>query len=122
MPFDRVAMAMNDIERRRDARARITIPAEVVRRGERVAVQMVDASYRGLFLRMPSAPAVRELIKRRIVLPTRELFAHAVVVRHTEEPGGRAGVGLRFFALNGQDRSDWESFVTSVLNARARAA
>jgi hypothetical protein len=115
-------MATNDIERRRDARARITIPAEVIRRSERRPVQMVDASYRGIFLRMTEAPSVRELIKLRIALPTRELFAHAVVVRQTEEPGGRRGVGLRFFALNGQDRTDWEAFVTAALNARAHAA
>lgn len=115
-------MAMNDIERRRDARARITIPAEVIRRRERQPVQMVDASYRGIFLRMAEAPPVRELIKLRIALPTRELVAHAVVVRHTDEPGGNKGVGLRFFALNGQDRTDWEAFVTAALSARARAA
>ena len=123
-PFHRVAMAMNDVDRRRDARARISIPAEVVRRSDRIAVQVVDASYRGLFLRMNpgTAPPVRELIKLRLTLPTGVLFAHAVVVRHTDEPGGRARVGLRFFALNGQERSDWESFVTSILHGRARAA
>lgn len=115
-------MAMNDIDRRRDVRARITVPAEVVRRSGNVTVQMLDASFRGIFLRMTDPPQVRELVKLRIELPTRELFAHAVVVRHTEEPGGRMGVGLRFFALNGQDKTDWETFVTSALHARARAA
>lgn len=121
-PFPPIAMAMNDIERRRDARARIAIVTEIVKRRERIAVQMVDASYRGLFLRMSEAPPVRELLKLKINLPSRELIAHAVVVRTTDEPGGKKGVGLRFFALNGQDRIDWEAFITAALNARARAA
>lgn len=115
-------MAMNDIDRRKEVRARITIPVQILRRSERVAVQMIDASFRGLFLRVTAAPQVRELVKLRIELPTRELVVHAVVVRHTPEAGGRVGVGLSFFALNGQDKTDWQSFITNALHARARAA
>jgi hypothetical protein len=112
---------MENQERRRDVRARITLPTAVVRRGEDVAVRMLDASYRGLFVRMDEPPPVRTLVKLRIDLPTYELVAHAVVVRSVVDPMGRAGVGLRFFALNGQDRVEWESFLSAFVQA-ARAA
>lgn len=112
---------MQESDRRRDVRARISLPVQVLRRGVAEPVQMLDASYRGLFLRMGAPPPVRQLVKIRIELPSRELIAHGVVVRLVEDALGRAGVGLRFFALNGQDRSDWEAFITGVLH-RVKAA
>lgn len=109
-------------ERRRDVRARITVPTFIVWKSGRVAVEMVDASYRGLFLRMREAPPVRHLLRLRIALPSREIDVHAVVVRVVDDAFGRPGVGLRFFALNGQDRADWESFISLAVRERARAA
>lgn len=86
-------------------------------------VEMLDASYRGLFVRMDDAPPERELVKLIVELPgERELEMHAVVVRHVTDAVGRTGVGLRFFALNGPDRAEWESFITSLIQRRARAA
>lgn len=85
---------------------------------------MVDASFRGLFLRMDDPPPVRQLMKLRITLPAGELEVHAVVVRIVEDHLGRAGVGLRFFALNGEHKADWEQFISAALQAArgARAA
>jgi hypothetical protein len=84
---------------------------------------MLDASYRGLFVRMDEPPPERQLIKLLVELPDgKDLELHAVVVRLVLDADGRAGVGLRFFALNGQDRADWESFMNGVLHRRARAA
>lgn len=83
---------------------------------------MLDASYRGLFIRMDSAPPERQLVKLLLELPDQDLEVHAVVVRVVLDPLGRAGVGLRFFALNGQDRSTWEGFIGALLHKRARAA
>jgi len=113
---------MDNTERRRDVRARITVPTVYVRRSGSDAVEMIDASFRGLFLRFEDPPPVRQLVKLRMQLPTRELDVHAVVVRNVFDALGRAGVGLRFFALNGQDKTDWESFISGVIHARARAA
>jgi hypothetical protein len=110
-------------ERRRDARARISLPTHVVRRGGMETVEMLDASYRGLFVRMDDPPPERELVKLLVELPgDLEFEVHAVVVRHVVDPLGRTGVGLRFFALNGQARSCWETFITGLLHRRARAA
>jgi hypothetical protein len=84
-------------------------------RGGTIPVEMVDASVRGLFLRMDEAPPIRELLKLSIDLPTGTRTYHAVVVRLVEDQLGHAGVGLRFFALNGEAKTDWENFVSQAL-------
>ena len=85
-------------------------------------VEMLDASYRGLFIRTDEPPPERQLVKLVIELPTRDIELHAVVVRLVMDALGRAGVGLRFFALNGQDRADWESFISGIVHKRATHA
>ena len=85
-------------------------------------VEMLDASYRGLFVRMDDPPPEHQLVKLLIELPERDIEVHAVVVRSIKDSVGRCGVGLRFFALNGQDRTDWESLINGVIHRRARAA
>ena len=109
-------------ERRRDVRARVSLPIQVLRRSGVESVEMLDASFRGLFIRTDEVLPERQLVKLRVALPTRDLEVHAVVVRLVVDGLGRTGVGLRFFALNGQDRVDWESFIGSVVNHRAKAA
>lgn len=98
------------------------MPTHVVRSGAMETVEMLDASYRGLFVRMDNPPPERQLVKLLIELPEKDIEVHAVVVRIVTDAVGRAGVGLRFFALNGQDRADWEGFIHGVLHKRARAA
>jgi hypothetical protein len=109
-------------DRRKDTRTRVSVPTHVVRRGGAEPVEMLDASYRGLYIRMDQTPPERQLVKLRIELPGKDLECHAVVVRLVVDALGQTGVGLRFFALNGQDRTDWENFLSSVLHGRARAA
>jgi hypothetical protein len=111
-----------DAERRRDARFRVSVPAAVLRRSGNLKAEMIDASFRGLYVRMEHPPQVRELVKVRIDLPTGELIVHGVVVRLVEDHvvRGRAGVGLRFFALNGHEKSEWEQFMAGVLQAASR--
>jgi hypothetical protein len=113
----------NESERRRDVRARVTLPTQILRRHGTETVEMLDASYRGLFVRTDQPPPERQLLRLVVSLPTRDLEVHAVVVRIVVDALGRSGVGLRFFALNGQDRADWESFIANAVNGRAvRAA
>jgi hypothetical protein len=122
VPFDLVVMQENDSDRRRDVRARVNLPTRVVRRGGDESVEMLDASFRGLFLRTDAPPPERQLLKLVVSLPSRDLVVHAVVVRIVVDALGRAGVGLRFFALNGQDRADWEGFINNVVHGRVKAA
>jgi hypothetical protein len=110
-------------DRRTDVRARIALPVHRIRRGTTETVEMLDASFRGLFVRMEDPPHERELVKLLVELPgEHQLEMHAVVVRIVVDTLGRSGVGLRFFALNGQERATWEGFISSVINRRARAA
>lgn len=102
-------------DRRRDQRTRISIAACIVVRGGTIPVEMIDASIRGLFLRMEDAPPIRQLLKLSIDLPSGTRIYHAVVVRLVEDQLGHAGVGLRFFALNGENKNEWESFVAQAL-------
>ena len=115
---------MDDQERRRDTRMRISLPTARIRYGQPESVEMVDASYRGLFVIMHEPPPVRELVKLQVELPSGPLELHAVVVRIVEDHLGRPGVGLRFFALDGQPRATWEQFIRSALSSprSARAA
>lgn len=115
---------MDRHDQRRDQRTRISLSARIVVRGGTLPVEMVDASVRGLFLRMEEAPPIRELLKLAIDMPSGTRVYHAVVVRIVEDQLGRAGVGLRFFALNGENKTEWESFVAQALRnaVMARAA
>jgi hypothetical protein len=105
-------------ERRREERARISLPVVIVGRKGDESVEMVNASFRGILIRMQSPPPVRQLVKMRIRLPSREVEIHGVVVRIIDEPTGAKGVGLRFFALNGPDRVDWEAFIAKLIPSR----
>ena len=82
-------------------------------------MEMVDASARGLFLRMEEAPPIRQLMKLSIDLPSGTRIYHAVVVRLVEDQLGHAGVGLRFFALNGENKTEWENFVHQAMRTAA---
>jgi hypothetical protein len=108
---------MESPERRRELRARISLPTFIIRAGQLEPATMIDASYRGLFLAMDHPPDIQVLMKLSIELPIREapLVVHAVVVRVVDDLLGHRGVGLRFFALNGADRADWESFISAAI-------
>jgi hypothetical protein len=111
LPFRRMDLD----NRRRDQRTRISLTARIVVRGGEIPVEMVDASVRGLFLRMDEAPPIRQLLKLAVDMPSGTRVYHAVVVRIVEDQMGHAGVGLRFFALNGENKSEWESFIAQAL-------
>lgn len=110
-------------ERRADARTPASPPARILRLGSTERIEILNASYRGLFVRLPGQPpATTELLKLRIDLPERSIVVHTVVVRVVTDASGRAGAGLRFFALNGQERSTWETFIGGLLHPRRAAA
>lgn len=113
LPYD----AMESPDRRRELRARISLPTAIIRFGKAEPATMIDASYRGLFLAMDDPPPMQALIKLEIDLPTREapLVVHAMVVRIVDDLLGHRGVGLRFFALNGSERADWEAFIAAAI-------
>ncbi len=116
-------MEEENSERRRDVRAHASPPAQILRLGSAERVEVLNASYRGLFLRLNGgAPPLNQLLKLRIQLPTRAVIVHCVPVRVVPDGNGRAGIGVRFFALNGQDKQIWESYISSLLAPRTAAA
>ncbi len=110
-------------ERRRDVRTHASPPANIVRIGGLERVEILNASYRGLFIRVFGAPPQKnELLKFRITLPTTTIDLNGVPVRVVNDGTGRAGVGIRFFALNGEDRRHWESYISGLLQRGVRTA
>jgi hypothetical protein len=109
-------------ERRKDVRAYASPPAQIVRIGSGEKVEILNASYRGLFIRTYGPPPMTgQLLKIRISLPTATIEINAVPVRVVNE-GGRPGVGVRFFALNGEDKRHWESYINGLLQRGVRTA
>jgi hypothetical protein len=116
-------MEQNDNpERRRDVRAYASPPVEILRRGGIEKVEALNVSYRGLFLRMPTPPHANELLKVRVTLATKTLILNVVVVRSVVDAQGRHGVGVRFFALAGEEKRVWEGYITSLVAPNRRVA
>ena len=110
-------------DRRRDIRAHVSPPAQIRRVGGAERIEIVNASYRGLFIRtIGGAPPLNQLLKVRIDLPTRSIEVNCIPVRVVIDGNGRAGIGVRFFALNGEDKQFWESYIGSLLAPRRAAA
>lgn len=112
---------MNDPQRWRDARVRVSLSGEHVRGQIKDRVEIVEASNRGLRLHAARPLPVNELLKLVISLPQRDLAVHTVAVR-AFRIGHIFGVGCRFFALNGGDKDEWERFVSLQRMPLARAA
>jgi hypothetical protein len=109
-------------ERRRDVRVRILLPAERVLLGRVEPVEIVEVSYRGLLFTTASAPpAINELIRLRVSLPSGPISLHAVPVRETSHRGAPA-FGCKLFALGGEHKDAWQAFVAYALRADASAA
>ncbi|MBX3228586.1 MAG: PilZ domain-containing protein [Labilithrix sp.] len=114
---------MDSSERRRDLRAHASPPLHIVRIGSVEKVEVLNVSYRGLFVRMDEPPQLNELLKVRVELPGKKVInAHVVSVRIVPDAQGRAGVGVRFFALVGEEKRAWESYITSLVSPRRAAA
>lgn len=114
---------MDSNERRRDARLQVSPPATILRVGGPEKVEILNASFRGLFLRTLGAPPpTNQLVRLRVVLPAKTIDIHVVPVRTAQDGAGRLGIGVRFFALNGEDRRVWETYINSCLAPRRSAA
>lgn len=113
---------MDSSERRRDIRAHASPPVEIVRIGSHEKVEALNVSYRGLFLRMDAPPLLNELLKIRIQIPGRMVILNVVAVRVVTDAYGRAGVGVKFFALAGDEKRFWEAYIHSLVAHQRRQA
>jgi len=113
----------NEPERRRDVRAYASPPAQILRIGGPEKVEILNASYRGLFIRtFGPPPQTGQLLRIRITLPTKIVEMNAIPVRVVTDAAGRPGIGVRFFALNGEEKRHWESYINGLLQRNSRTA
>lgn len=107
---------MND--QRREARYPARIVARLWRRNQVEEHLTNDVSHRGVFLRADVTPALRQLVKMELVLPSQEIVGgHAMVVHVAERPSGAAkgegpvpGMGLQFWGPIDNARA-WQQFI-----------
>jgi len=99
-------------ENRREPRYPARIVARVVRRGETVDLMTNDVSFRGAFLRTDAPPALRQLVRVALVVPTGEVVsAHAMVVHVVQANGSNIpGAGVQFWGPL-QESKAWEKYV-----------
>lgn len=115
---------MDNNERRRDVRAYASPIAHIMRIAGAERIEVLNASYRGLFFRCISGepPPLNQLLHIRLELSTRSVDVNAIAVRVVPDAQGRLGVGVRFFCLNGQDKAQWDAYISSLLTGRRVAA
>jgi hypothetical protein len=106
---------MGSDEKRREARHRVRLRAAIVKGKEETVFQTEDVSYKGLFLRSDTPPAVRSLIRVKVTLPSGvDVTIHAMVV-HVIPPGDGArvpGAGLQFWgAFDPAQKKLWDEYV-----------
>lgn len=118
-------VTMSGTERRRDARYPARIVARVGRRNLMVDFLTNDVSFRGVFIRTDSPPALRQLVRVELVLPDKTLVSgHAMVVHITKAADGAPkgegpvpGVGLQFWGPIEHTR-EWEQFIHGLKAAQ----
>ena len=108
-------------ERRRDVRIRVVLPAHLSFRERDEPVEIVEASFRGLLLKVHTPPVLNELMKLRITIANKVVTLYAVPVRETSHRGACA-VGCKLFALGGFDKDEWQAFIAGLLRANVKAA
>jgi hypothetical protein len=117
---------MTTENQRREPRVDVCVPIVVYRGKTAVALETSDVSYKGLFVRTSDPPALRSLVRLKVALVDREFEAHAMavhVVAASTDPSERIpGVGLQFWGLAGPNRSAWDDFVRTLVQARRAAA
>jgi hypothetical protein len=112
---------------RRDARLDVRVPVVIIRGKSTVELESLDVSFRGLFLKCVEPPALRSLVRLKVVLPSRTIEVHAMAVHVVAGSGGQSspdsgGVGLQFWGLSGTDRQAWEDFIRTLIAVRRDAA
>ena len=111
-------------EQRRHDRYPVTLPATITAGKTTTTTMATDVSFGGIFVRTDKPPALRNLVRINLVLPSDsqpiQLLGMAVYVVRPEDARGRvAGAGVQFFGIDNATRERWERFVSGVRAARA---
>jgi hypothetical protein len=108
-------------EKRREVRYPARITARVKRRNEMIEMLTNDVSFRGVFIRTDSPPALRQLVKVELVLADNVVVSgHAMVVHVAAPPDGQPkgsgpvpGIGLQFWGPI-ENAKHWEQFIHAL--------
>ncbi len=120
---------MDDKSNRIDARLPCSLAVIVQAGRNQHRARTEDVGERGVFVRTDTPPRLRQLLRLEIALPgdPAPLSVHGMAV-HVIEPGGSSaripGVGVQFYALNGDVAGRWGAFfgrLKSELGAQAAA-
>jgi hypothetical protein len=109
---------------RKEPRFPVDLPVLLKIGGRGVERHTRDVSFAGIFVCTEPAPegaapvselALRQLVGITILLPphAKRIDVAATVVHRQRQPG-RAGVGLRFYGMAGDDLRSWEQFVARL--------
>jgi hypothetical protein len=106
-------------EKRREVRYPARIVARISRRNQVVELLTNDVSFRGVFVRTDTPPALRQLVKLELLLPQDKIVVsgHAMVVHVFERDAKKAkgegpvpGIGLQFWGSI-EHAKEWEKFI-----------
>ncbi len=110
-------------DKRRDVRYPARIVARVVRKNHTLEFLTNDVSFRGVFIRTDAPPALRQLVRVELLIPSTQIVVsgHAMVVHVTSRPEGVKkgeeehvpGIGLQFWGPIDHQR-EWEAFVNQL--------
>lgn len=108
-------------DKRRDVRYPARIIARVIRKNSVLELLTNDVSFRGVFLRTDSPPALRQLVRVELTLPESLIVSgHAMVVHVSARPEGQQkgegnvpGIGLQFWGPLERGR-EWERFINEL--------
>jgi hypothetical protein len=108
-------------DKRREVRYAARITARIKRRNQMIEMLTNDVSFRGVFIRTDSPPALRQLVKVELVLPDKVVVSgHAMVVHVAALPAGAAkgegqvpGIGLQFWGPI-EHAKQWEQFIHAL--------
>lgn len=110
---------------RRDVRYRVRLPA-VLGVGKRsLSTFTEDVSLRGLFVHTDSPPAMRQLVRVEVTLPSGTAVpvnAMVVFVIPPDNPHRRQpGVGLQLYGVGGAQEAAWQAFIRELAERQREA-
>lgn len=110
---------MDPAAQRREQRYNVKLKAILFKGGTQIQTLTEDISFKGVFLRTDSPPALRQLVKIALILPPegREIKAHGMVANNSlpgNAEGHVPGAGIQFYGMDGGTKEVWENFVAQI--------
>lgn len=109
--MDKLNLGLSGREQRRSRRFRRELVVEIHEKNRCQKVRAADVARHGLFLITDLPLHERHLVQLVIHLPRGTIKAAASVTRTLRNTSGAEGVGVQFFALSGEAKRRWDTFI-----------